>query len=809
MRRFGCIQSTGIIVSSVLFLLLPACGGHKPPGSNPFPAKITLNPALSASMQLGTTMVFTAIAQNDVNGNISPAFTYSLTPDSPSGILDISPAGFACAGSWNAPYYNVCTAAGTGTVQVVASALGATSPPTLVFVHPAIDNIQISIVPPVNPPPAACPTQTALPAACDIAFNASAANYCVSQNQMQTLQATAYSNGVDITASVGPFTWSQANPSVVKITPTVTSSENVPTNQATVVSNNPGLTQVVASASGVSSQPYIAETCPVQCISLQVGSNIGETSFLTNKGTAQSITATVVDVQGCIVPKPPLTWTSSAPAALAAGSATIGCTAANTCAISTAQPGAAAITASCSPPTCNIGFPLVPTGLPALYVPQPVYPVTSISGLVTGVPVASSVLAASQDCYSNSLCTVALYDVSTTKNIASSPSSMPTPPNSIMFDPAGDKAYAGSQYGSLLITVANLGSTSSSPFTALPATGTTLGLVTGKVIAVSPSGGLAVFSDTVSTPNQVYVVNTGSSSPSTIAENINSATTATFSPDNSKAFILGNGGNTLYVYSTLQALQTIPLTASANTVAFSSTGAFAFIAGASSTANIDVLNTCNNSPATMPGGAALSITGLPATPLFLKMVPPGNAPTGNNVIPNLQQSAFDNLDVFFGLDNTGIDVIATTTTTPVTTTPATPLCPQQQITLAQTTQNTTFNPIHIDLQKGTFHPINFFLSPGGDQVYIVTSDQGVLVYNFGTQSVSAIPINGGAAPVAADMTVDGTLMYVAGTDGVLHELNTALAMDVMEIPFSQLPNSSNNFCYDNYTCALNLVAIKP
>ena len=810
MRRFGCVASTGIIVSSILFLLLPACGGHKPPGSSPFPAKITLNPSVSASMQLGTTMIFTASAQNASNGNVSPTFTYSLTPDSPSGILDISPSGFACAGSWNAPYYNVCTPSATGTVQVVASALGATSPPTLVFVHPAIENIQISVVPPVNSPPPACPAQTALPAACDIAFNASAANYCVSQNQVQTLQATAYSNGVDITASVGPFTWSQANSNVVQITPIVTSSENVATNQATVVSDNPGMTQVVASASGVSSQPYIAETCPIQCISLQVGSNIGETSFLTNKGTAQTITATAVDVQGCIVPKPPLTWTSSAPAALGTGSATVGCAPGTTCSVTTPQPGAAAITASCSPPTCNIGFPLVPAGLPTLYVPQPVYPVTSISGLVTGAPVASSVLATSQDCYSNSLCTVALYSISTTKNIASSPSSMPTPPNSIMFDPAGDKAYAGSQYGALLITVANLGSTSASPFTSLPATGTTLGLVTGKVIAVSPSGSMAIFSDTVSTPNQVYVVNTGSSAPSTTVLNIGSATTATFSPDNSKAFILGNGGNTLYVYSTLQALQTLPaLTAPANTIAFSSTGAFAFIAGGSATSNIDVLNTCNNSPATMPGGAALSITGLPATPLFLKMVPPGTAPTGNSVIPNLQQSAFDNLDVFFGIDNTGIDVIATTTTTPVSTTPTTPLCPQQQITLAQTTQNTTFNPIHIDLQKGTFHPINFFLSPGGDQVYIVTSDQGVLVYSFGTQSVSAIPMTGGAAPVAADMTVDGTLMYVAGTDGILHELNTALALDVMEIPFSQLPNSTNNFCYQNYTCSLNLVAIKP
>jgi len=808
MGRLRCVQWAWFGITTFFFLFLAACGGSKPPGASPFPAKITLNPATSASMQLGSTLVFTASAQNGSNTNISPTFTYT---SSNPGVVDISPAGSACAGSWNAPYYNVCTPAGGGTAQITASALGATSPPTLVFVHPPIDNIQVSLVPPVNSPPPACPGQTALPAACNINFNANAANYCVSQNQVQTLQATAYSQGVDITASVGPFTWNQANLNVVTITPIVssanTSSINVPTNQATVVSNTPGQTEVVASASGVASQPYVAATCPVQCIALQLGTNgsqnIGTTSFITNKGTSETITATAVDVQGCIVPEPPLTWTSSSPAAITAGSATTACSAGTTCTIATPQPGAAAITASCTPPTCNIGFPLNPAGYPtgSLYIPQPVYPVTAISGLVTGATTPASVLASSQDCYSNSQCAVALYDIATNTNVAGSPTSLPTPPNSVMFDPAGDKAYAGSQYGALLITSANIGSSSTSPFTALPASGTPLGLVTGKVIAVSPNGALAVFSDTVSTPNQVYVVNASSTSATTTALNINSATTAAFSPDNSKAFILGDGGNTLYVYSTLQALQAYPLTAPADAIAFSSSGAFVFIAGGSSTSNIDVLNTCDNSP------ASLLITGLPATPTFLKMVPPGSAPMGNASVPALQT---DGLDVFIGLDSTGIDIIATTTKTQLTTTPLTPLCPLQEIALAEPVgQTTPFNPIHINLQKGTFLPLSFFLSPDGTRVYIVTSDQGVLVYNFSTQSTSGIPLNGNAAPVAGDMTVDGTLLYVAGTDGVLHELNTATALDVMEIPFPQLPNSSNNFCYSSYSCSLNLVAIKP
>ena len=279
-------------------------------------------------MQLGTAIVFTASAQNNTNANISPTFTYQ---SSNPGVVDISPAGFACAGTWNAPYFNICTPGGVGTSEITASALGTTSPPTLVFVHPPIDTIEITVVPPVNPPPPACPNQAPLPNACNLKFNPGlAANACLSQNQVQTLQATALSKGVDITASVGPFTWTQANLNVVKTTPILTSSTNVATNQVSVVAGTPGATQLIASASGVSSQPYIAETCPVQCIALELGENgtqnLGQTSFTTNKGTAETITATAVDVQGCVVPQAPLTWTSTAPAALSVGSSTTGCT---------------------------------------------------------------------------------------------------------------------------------------------------------------------------------------------------------------------------------------------------------------------------------------------------------------------------------------------------------------------------------------------------------------------------------------------------------------------------------------------------
>jgi hypothetical protein len=887
------------------FLLLSACGGHKPAGTSPFPVRITLTPSVSYSMQVGSSIVFTASATNAANTAVTPAFTYS---SSNPGVVDVSPGGAACAGTWaDPPVYSKCTPAQIGTASITASALGSTSAPTLIFVHPPIANIAVTVVPPVNSTPPACPSQGPLPLACDLTFTPSAGygspNNCFSQNQIETLQATARDdNGNDITGAVGPFTWSEVNANVSKITPIITVTTNtpaVPTNEATAGPGIPGQTQIIASASGVSSQPYYFATCPVQCIAMELNLNgeqvNNETNFVTTKGNSESITAIAVDVQGCIVPKAPLTWVSSSPAALTAGG-TAGCTAGSPCTIAATQTGAGAITASCSPPTCNVGWPLNPEGSTAPYIPEPVYPVTAISGLVTpssassgggtsgsgsgssgsgsgsgsgssgsgsgssgsgsgsgsgssgsgsgssgsgtgssgsgsssSTTVATTVLVTSQDCYSEALCSVGLYNVPTTTNVPNSSTPIPTPPNSLMFDPAGDRAYLGSQYGALSLNPGSLGTTGSA-FTPLAAPGTQLGLVTGRVIGVSQSGGAAVFSDTVSAPNQVYIANvttttttpsstssssksSSSSTPTTVttssnvALNINNATTAAFSPDGLKAFILANGGNSLYVYSALlNLLPPIALPAPATSIVFSSSGSFALLSGGVAPTTYPgtfaIYDTCDDSAVTLTPPA--TPTFLPSPPQFLRMVPAGNVPTGNLLIPTLDTTG---LDFFFGIDDTGIDIIATNSSLP----PLTSLCPQT-VTLAHTPPpaNAPFPPVHVNIGQGTFHPINFFLSPDSTLAYIVATDRSsILVYSFTTRATSAIALANNATPVTASMSADGSLIYVAGSDGLLHVLNTYAAFDEYQISFPPLANSTNSFCYTENNCQMNLLAVKP
>src|SRR2546428_5051032 len=79
-------------------------------------------------------------------------------------------------------------------------------------------------------------------------------------------------------------------------------------------------------------------------------------------------------------------------------------------------------------------------------------------------------------------------------------------------------------------------------------------------------------SDTAHTPNQVFIV---SSTAATVALNIAGATAAAFSPDNLKAFIVA--GQTLYIYSALEALHSVRLGATATDVAFLASGLAGYV----------------------------------------------------------------------------------------------------------------------------------------------------------------------------------------------------------------------------------------
>jgi hypothetical protein len=845
MGRFRSL-SLRLAVAFLSFLTITGCGGGSHPGPPLFPGRINLNPGSAVSMVLGGTLTFTASVQSASGTNLAVPITFASND---TAVLNLAPNGVACAGHWDVAF-TTCTPGAMGPVTVTASALGGSSVPTYVFVHPPIDNITVVGVIPNG-------TQVQEP--------------CLSQTQSMTVEAHAYSQGTDVTASVGPFTWSANNASVVTLTPLTNNTFNFATNQATATANTPGITYIYASANGVSSssfqQPQLTNaqgvgspvldffaTCPIQNIALELGAaGSGRTTFNVPKGSTsgpQTVIATLTDIMevsslpntdaGIVLSKIPLTWTSSQPGAI--GVSATGCT--QSCNLSLSTPGSATVTASCSPPTCNVGFPTIPNAFltdgvidqnkinactnffKALYPlltdcgelipvpvyaspvfvnppnpPQPLSPMGAISGIVTGSTSSPTVFASSMGCAQEppSTCNTSGYFVSTVTS-AGNENPLPVSPNSFLFDPTGARVWMGSQYGAQIVTPSNFGGTTN-PFTPL-------GTVTGRVLASSLNGTVAAFSDTVHVPNQVYIANVsnaGSPTALSIPGPVPPLTEiAGFSPDGLKTFIIaGSNLTSMYVYSSLQALQgPISLAEPGTAIAFSPNAAFTYIAESGGAPNLTAFANCSNS-AVAPIQSAASIA-LPGPPLLMKVLPAlhidGRDSLGHPIPDGIHTLI---------LDSTGFDIVTSVIFPPLD--PAT-LCPQQ---LTFTDYQGQPAVQRIELGQGTLKPVNFFYSADDTQLYVVSSNSSsIIVYSFINGSViGGIELQNNATPITADMSVDAGTIVIAGSDGMLHEVSTALGGgDSVPISFPNIPNGLNPFC--SFTpllgpCTLNVVQARP
>jgi hypothetical protein len=119
------------------------------------------------------------------------------------------------------------------------------------------------------------------------------------------------------------------------------------------------------------------------------------------------------------------------------------------------------------------------------------------------------------------------------------------------------------------------------------------------------------------------------------------------------------------------------------------------------------------------------------------------------------------------------------------------------------------------LGQGPIQPVNFFASADASTLYIaVAGNASILIYDFGAGAVtSGIELLGNATPISAEMSVDAGTIVVAGNDGMLHEVSTALGgSDQVQLSFPNVPNHLNPFCTftpSQGPCTLNLVLVKP
>ncbi len=779
-----------ILVMASLGLLTSCLGNSTRGGSTEGVKTVSLNPAGIQSIDIGSTPIFTASALNALGQTvIATTVQFIVTSgDSNPAPLTISANGVGCAGTWDSTG-TICSPGSPGIAIVTAMAEGVSSAPTTVYVHQHIHRIQVSRIDNPTPPP----------------FD------CFSQGQTWDYQATAYDiNNVDITNSVGPVNWSVENATVLA----VDTVAGLPKNQVQVTARTPGITQLFATVSGVTSSPLSTPftTCLVSYIRLQA-QGVTANSFSIASGS-KIIEATAVDTLGVTLTNPPLTWSSSNPEVASFSTAT-NTTGNNSLAVR-ANAGGTDVTASCTPPSCNVGvLPGLPVYASGGNLPiggQPVGPqafgVISANVTPTKLPTYSA-WAATTQCNNGLNCQSYAFLVTPGTNPIGPSALMSRTPNSMMFNQQGTRTYFGSDQGLMYLDVG-----ASVPTIVAVSTASTPCNVSlcGKVLAISPDGNRVVVSEGITNPHQVYIFNASSTTTAPIdlvlSNPTEKAIAAAFSPDEMRIFILTDAG-TMYVYSTVDGLTSFSVGTSATDVAFSADGSFALVAAAPAQ-GASAFATCNL--AAVAGG---TLAGLQANPL--RILP---LPGSQEVEINSEQSIVTGNFVALAPPVLQIITAASTTIPPLMNGQS--ACNDPVMNVPGTGLSTSSSSA-VNLGQGTFSPLYMrAVGNGGGVVVVANLVPAVLFVDLNQRTTTAIPLANNGLPLAASASTDGTQVYVAACDvytnndpkqctsGSVHIINTLSGGDIQQVPYVNF-NTNNSMCTvaSAPPCFPDMIAIKP
>lgn len=529
-------RNLALAILGIMLVGLAGCGGHS--SSTTAPSAVQISPS-PLSLNLGGVASLTATVVDSTGAavTVTTGFTYA---SSNSSVATVSTAGSVCAGKWDANFI-VCDTTGvqpgTATITVTNGSVNGT---VTVYTHLHVDRVTVS------------------PGSIN----------CISSTQTQQMSAHAFSNGVDITPTVGPFNWQS---SIIDV---ATVDAN-----GSVTAKTPGQGGIIASVSSVFSPSAPWTTCPVQSVNIHV-SGATDTKFTLAAASTNSLAADVLDSHGLTV-SVPLTWSSSVPTVATINSSAL---------VTAVAAGTTGLTASCAV-SCNIGL-------------APVY-----SNVVIGSVSGSSTTTV----YAAGTSSTSLVPIDATANTAGTAITLPSMPNSLLFNSLGTTAILGSSAGYMSVDTTTNAVTQN--------TG-----VQGTVLAVSPDSNRIIVAGT----NTLFVVGIGSGI-ATETSPIAAATAASFSPDSRNAYILA--GTNLYFWTAGGSFKLIALGGAASDVKFLANNAFAYIAGGASGPAVTARATCDNS-------------------LADTVIPPG--------APNLVASLPD-ASALVAADSPGLDVIAVTT----------------------------------------------------------------------------------------------------------------------------------------------------
>ncbi|MGB6691671.1 MAG: hypothetical protein WBE76_27855 [Terracidiphilus sp.] len=492
-------------------------------------------------------------------------YTYGTTNNQ---LVDISPTGNICAGTWNRntgggiANYTYCNYPNPmpntngvpfGTAFITASANGVTSNPVEVYIHPQVTSVSL-----VGPPQ--CLSQGQLYSTASgtpIPLDAEAC-YAGPNNAQYDLCApagfTKYSckDGVakGVTSlptcpnSIGALSFNVGTAAIASI--------NNVNNEITA--EQPGTTVITASVAGSGSAAGYFSTCPPKSITVTLAN--GSTSGIVTEGVQQNLVTTVTDTNNNPITGLSLDYQSTNPLDTLAGSGG---------GITANFPGTASIYAVCQPSTCNPS-PINQVGLNNTGVSISSNPVT-----VTVPGTASSYMWFAAPGKSQYFVPIELLTGTPGSTVR-----LPYVPNSMVMDQLGDNLYFGSAHELMIYSTTNNAISKEDP------------TVPGVVLAVSPSNTQLLINDQVR--HVFYLYN----SSGTIAASYGGVGNAgAFTPDSKTLYVtdsasLGAGhSDTLYVYNVNSNWTTYDLSGSggAANLALTVPGAGAYLSGSPTVAH--------------------------------------------------------------------------------------------------------------------------------------------------------------------------------------------------------------------------------
>src|SRR5579863_9944883 len=273
------------------------------------------------------------------------SYAYATTNNQ---LLDISPTGNMCAGTWNRnsgggiPDYTICNPPSPlpntgglpyGTAYISASANSVTSNPVEVYVHAQVSSVALALSGAQQ-----CYSQgvsTTLDSEACYASGGKQYEFCAPPTVTNYACPGGLPPGVtsvpSCTNSIGALTYSVATSTVASL--------NAATNVITAA--QPGTTAINASVAGSGSSAGYFSTCPPKSISVTLN---GATNATVTQGVTQNLLTTVLDTNGQPITGLTLLYDSTNPLDISAGGSG---------AVTASFPGAASIYAICEPSVCN------------------------------------------------------------------------------------------------------------------------------------------------------------------------------------------------------------------------------------------------------------------------------------------------------------------------------------------------------------------------------------------------------------------------------------------------------------------------